>query len=81
MASYNGKEVGAFTLYGRTLYKDNSWNTLCVPFNKTIEGSVLDGCEARTLSSATLDNGTLTLTFSNPVDELLAGVPYIVKWG
>jgi len=30
----------AVTLQGRTLYKDGKWNTLCLPFNVTIAGSV-----------------------------------------
>ena len=33
----------AVTLQGRTLYKDGAWNTLCLPFDVTIAGSVLDG--------------------------------------
>ena len=80
MDTYNGQEVSAFTLNGRTLYKDKSWNTLCLPFNVTITSGVLYGVEARTLSSATFTDGTLTLTFSDPVEELQAGVPYIIKW-
>ena len=31
------------TLQGRTLYKDDSWNTLCLPFDVTPEGSSLAG--------------------------------------
>ena len=33
------------TLTGRTLYKDGAWNTICLPFDVTISGSVLDGDE------------------------------------
>ena len=68
------------TLAGRTLYKDGTWNTICLPFSLTLSGSVLNGAEARTLSSASLEDGTLTLNFGNPVEELLPGVPYIIKW-
>ncbi len=77
---YNGQQVGNFTINNRTLYKDGSWNTLCLPFNLTIQGSVLNEGEARTLTSSSFANGTLTLNFSEPVDELKAGVPYIIKW-
>lgn len=77
---YNGKQVENFTIHNRTLYKDGSWNTLCLPFNLTIQGSVLNEGEARTLTSSSFANGTLTLNFSEPVDELKAGVPYIIKW-
>jgi uncharacterized repeat protein (TIGR02543 family) len=66
----------------RTLYKDDDWNTLCLPFDVTIAGSVLDatGVEARKLTSASIEGTTLTLNFSDPVTKLEAGVPYIIKW-
>jgi len=69
-------------LQDRTLYKDNGWNTLCLPFNVTIAGSVLDGdgVEAKAVESASVNGSTLNLTFGDAVDELLAGVPYIIKW-
>ena len=77
------KNNGATTnvmLYGRTLYKDGDWNTLCLPFDVTLEGSPLAGAEARELSEASLVEGTLTLNFSEPVQTLEAGKPYIIKW-
>ena len=69
-------------LQGRTLYKDGSWNTLCLPFDLTIAGSVLHDADVRTLSSALLAGNTLTLNFSaeGDVTTLEAGKPYIVKW-
>ena len=69
-------------LYGRTLYKDGKWNTLCLPFDLTLSGSVLDGADVRTLSSASFSNGTLTLNFTaeGAVTQLTAGTPYIIKW-
>ena len=76
----NNGRTGNVKLNGRTLYKDGKWNTLCLPFPLTLEGSVLDGAEARTLSTASLNNGVLTLNFGNPVSELTAGTPYIIKW-
>ena len=72
------------TLEGRTLYKDGSWNTLCLPFNVTLADSPLagDGLEARVLSaSSELDGeGTLTLTFEDAPETISAGTPFIVKW-
>lgn len=76
------------TLSGRTFYKDGDWNTICLPFDVTLAGSDLAGAEARELSSTVvynekttgLENGVLTLNFSNPLDKLLAGKPYIIKW-
>ena len=81
-----GIEEGSFDaiLSGRTLYKDGGWNTLCLPFmvDLTDESCPLagDGVEARELEDANFVNGTLTLTFSDPVEMLSAGVPYIIKW-
>jgi hypothetical protein len=76
----NDGRSGNVKLAGRTLYKDGLWNTLCLPFNVTLSGSELAGAEARTLNSASLSNGVLTLNFGEPVTELTAGTPYIIKW-
>ncbi len=67
---------------GRTLYKDGSWNTLCLPFDLNLEGSPLEGAVAKTLDQ---ENTTMTgthvhLVFSEPVTMLEAGTPYIIKW-
>ena len=68
------------TLTDRTLYKDGKWNTLCLPFNVTLSGSVLDGATARPLTAASISGSTLNLTFGDAVTELVAGTPYIIKW-
>ena len=84
LESNNGR-IANVTLSGRTLYKDGSWNTLCLPFDMTLSGSVLDGdnVDVRTLSSTEYANGTLTLNFTETgaISELKAGTPYIIKWG
>ena len=72
------------TLSGRTLYKDGSWNTLCLPFDAELTGD-FSGAEIRTLSDATFSEGTLTLDFTPASDEgavtsIEAGKPYIIKW-
>lgn len=76
----NDGRTGNVKLAGRTLFKDGKWNTLCLPFDVTLAGSALDGAEARTLSTASLSNGVLTLNFGGPVTKLTAGTPYIIKW-
>lgn len=70
------------TLSGRTLYKDNSWNTLCLPFAvSNFTGTPLEGATVRTLASTAFADGTLTLNFSeNNLTSIEAGKPYIVKW-
>ena len=71
-------------LVGRTLYKDGSWNTLCLPFDVALSGSVLDGdnVDVRTLSSSYFEDGTLTLNFTaqGTITTLKAGKPYIIRW-
>ena len=78
---YNGHNVFSFTLNNRTLFKDGSWNTLCLPFDYAVNGDVLNGAEVRTLICSKFEDGKLTIYFSDPVSTLLAGVPYIIKWG
>ena len=75
-------KIADVLLSDRILYKDGDWNTICLPFNVTLSGSPLAGAEARTLSSSAFDSstGALTLNFSDPVETLAAGTPYIIKW-
>ena len=40
------------TLSGRKLYKDGKWNTLCLPFDMTMSGSVLDGATVKKLTAS-----------------------------
>ena len=74
------------TLNNRTLYHDGGWNTLCLPFALTAEQLAnnecpLHGAIIKTLTAATLSNGTLTLDFSKSNENAIeAGKPYIVKW-
>ena len=79
------------TLQGRTLYKDGDWNTLCLPFNVTLEGSPLAGATVMELdATGTYDtnkhtgfdatDGTLYLYFKTVTTSIEAGKPYIVKW-
>lgn len=69
------------TLSGRTLCKDNSWNTLCLPFKlEGLSGTPLEGATIQTLASSSLSEGELTLTFCDALNETASGTPYIVKW-
>lgn len=71
------------TLLGSTLWKDGSWNTICLPFRlASLEGTPLEGAVVKTLVSSDLQEGTLTLNFTKgSPTSLEAGRPYIVKWG
>ena len=80
-------------LNGRTLYKDNDWNTLCLPFSMTAEqiaASPLVGCTLKELDvTGTYDTdkqtgfdkstGTLSLYFKDAT-SIQAGKPYLIKW-
>ena len=84
LASYHEKTC-TVELSGRTLYKDGAWNTLCLPFDLTLSGSVLDGGDvtAKVLDSSgtSLDGeGLLTLSFKDAPLTILAGTPFIIKW-
>jgi len=77
---YNGMKAHSVKLFGRTLYKDGAWNTLCLPFDVTLEGSPLEGATVKTLTSSSFEDGTLTLNFSDDLNAVEAGKPYLVKW-
>ena len=72
----------AVQLDGLTLYKDDHWNTICLPFDLNVQTSVLAGAEIRELNSASVSGSTLTLNFSNSLSSasIEAGKPYIIKW-
>ena len=74
----NDDEMVAAVLKDRTIYLDGNWNTICLPFDLSV--NTFKGAEARTLSSASISGTTLNLTFSSPVDTLSAGTPYIIKF-
>ena len=43
---------------GRTLYKDDDWNTICLPFDVTIVGSILAGATVKELDVTTKETST-----------------------
>ena len=83
------------TLAGRTLYKDGSWNTLCLPFDlgnpyasagHRFDDTPLEGATVMTLANSPASgtgfdaqSGMLSLYFVD-ADGIEAGKPYIVKW-
>ena len=82
ITAHAGKTL-AVALSGRTLYKDGSWNTLCLPFDISTESGTLSGdnVQAMTLNTTTsnLTDGTLTLNFT-AAETIPAGTPFIIKW-
>ena len=80
--SLNGRENCDVTLEGRTLYRDGTWNTICLPFNIMIAESPLAGADVRALYDATRMGESVTLHFTLPgeINEIKAGTPYIIRW-
>jgi surface protein len=77
----SGKPVNV-TLRNRKLYRDERWNTLCLPFDASLTGD-LANTTVKTLVSSAFDSATgiLTLIFTeNSLTSIEAGKPYIVKW-
>lgn len=79
---FDAELVSDATLEGTTLWKDNAWFTLCLPFRlSSLDGTPLEGATVKTLISSSLDNGTLTLNFTDgKISSIEAGKPYLVKW-
>ena len=83
ITTHDGMEVNA-TLSGRTFYKDGAWNTLCLPFDVTIGESPLNGDGVKLMAldteSSNLNDGTLTLNFTDAGQTIEAGKPYLIRW-
>ena len=82
---YIGRTVNV-RLQGRYLYKDGTWNTLCLPFDVKIPGegvtngtAQFEGAEFMEITTAKFDNGTLNLKFNSLVG-CSAGEPFLVRW-
>lgn len=76
----NNNVTATVTLTGRTLYKDGSWNTLCLPFSVAdISTSPLAGAIVKELTDASFSESTLTLTFADAT-TIEAGQAYLIKW-
>ena len=79
ISEHAGKEVKAI-LAGRTLYKDGSWNTLCLPFDvEDFISTPLEGAKVMTLEGTSYSQGTLTIDFVETT-SIEAGYPYLIKW-
>ena len=87
--SENDNQVHHVVLYGRTLWRDGSWNTLCLPFGmdvKNLTGTPLEGATVMELdnsegSKTGFDESTSTLTLEFvDANAIEPGHAYIVKW-
>lgn len=77
----DGKDVEGLTIE-RPIYRNNYYNTLCLPFAMTaaqIAASSLAGAEIKAFTGAQVVDNTLKLQLTQ-VTEMEAGVPYFVKY-
>ena len=84
LVKYLGMTANSVTLSGRTLTKNGNWNTLCLPFDVSINDTPLAGDDVvakvfDNTSSLSAD-GLLTLKFSAAPATITAGTPFIIKW-
>ena len=83
--TYNGRKTASVTLAGRTLTKNNEWNTLCLPFSlESFTGTPIEGATVKEMDNSETGtnlsaDGVLTLKFKTAT-SIEAGKPYIVKW-
>lgn len=81
IAQYANNMVDA-VLEGRTFYKDDTWYTLCLPFDvKTFEDTPLEDAMVKKFSGSEFDAeaGTVSVRFANAT-SIQAGMPYLVRW-
>lgn len=91
IAEGEGEENATVTIDGRTLFKDYSWNTLCLPFNMTknevntqlypdyLMELDTDGDHDGKKTGFNPVDGTLYLYFKS-ANSIEAGKPYIISW-
>ena len=87
LSQFNEK-MATVKLIDRTLFTDNDWNTLCLPFGVedgdeedgiSFTGTLLEGATVMTLNSSDFSEGTLSMDFELAT-TISAGEPCIVKW-
>lgn len=83
LTSFDPNKYAVVNLKNRKLYKDGYWNTLTLPFSLSADKlatTCLAGADIRQFESASVDGDKLTINFSES-GEIVAGVPYIIRWG
>ena len=83
--SDNDGQLVNVTISGRKFYKGGLWNSLCLPFDFTIEGSPLEDATIMVLdgSASSFDaaTGSLTLSFTDYSEPVFAaGTTCLVRW-
>lgn len=69
------------TIHNLTLRKDGTWQSIVLPFDVNVDGSVLKGADVRSFESVTKTDDVAILNFSSyPLSTMYAGCPYIIRW-
>lgn len=79
--TYNGQTIDELIIDRPVL--NNMYNTLCLPFDMNatqIAASSLNGVEIREFTGASVEGTTLNLSVGDPVNAVVAGRPYFVKY-
>ena len=87
ITSFNGK-YATVKLTGRTLYKNDAWNSLCLPFDVSdLTGTPLESAIVKELDTTgdysgntTGVNGSTLYLYFKDATSIEAGKPYFVKW-
>ena len=81
IVSEGGTSMKRVTLEGRKLYRDGSWNTLCLPFDITPSTDLKDASAVKVFAGSSFDSnsGTLIINFADAA-TIPAGTPFIIKW-
>lgn len=81
LTTYNGQTIDELIIDRPVL--NNMYNTLCLPFDMNaaqIAASSLNGVEIREFTGASVEGTTLNLSVGDPVNAVVAGRPYFVKF-
>ena len=81
LSTYDGHTIDELII-DRPVY-NNMYNTLCLPFDMNatqIAASSLNGVEIREFTGASVEGTTLNLSVGDPVNAVVAGRPYFVKY-
>ena len=83
---YNGMKVNKVILSGRVFNKNNTWQSITLPFSLSAEelaASPLSGCTLKELDTDSSYNDTenkLVYLYFKDTTAIEAGKPYIIRW-
>ena len=79
IAANNG-QYGNVTIENYTIKKDGKWYSISLPFDVTLEGSILEGATVRQPSDAKEVDTYLIIDCLTECDKIEAGKPYLIKF-